>query len=166
MMNWIQGHPLGRQFKALVTHDGIFSTVFGLATEELYFLHREFGGEWGTDTQAKYAKWDPAMHTDAWATPHLIIHSEKDYRLTISDGLAAFNILQTKGVASELLTFPDETHFVLAPENSLVWHETVLGWINKHVGLPEYVSSGRAREAVRMNPTRERREGKVRLVHA
>ena len=68
----------------------------------------------------------------------LVIHSEKDYRLAVSEGLAAFNVLQARGIESQFLTFPDENHWVLKPENSLVWHKTVLNWINKHVGLPPF----------------------------
>ncbi|KAB8670409.1 hypothetical protein FH972_026322 [Carpinus fangiana] len=137
MMNWIQGHALGRKFKALVTHDGVFSTSYELATDEVYFINREFGrSDTSADRPNAYDRWDPAKHTDAWSTPHLIIHSELDYRLTMADGLAAFNVLQERGVESELLVFPDENHFVLKPENSLRWHETVFSFINRHVGLP------------------------------
>lgn len=137
MLNWIQGHPLGRKFKALVTHDGVFSSSYEVATDELYFINREFGGPWSSSKPAAaFDKWDPRLFTDNWATPHLIIHSELDYRLAVTDGLAAFNVLQTKGVESELLVFPDENHFVLKPENSLRWHEAVFSFINKHVGLP------------------------------
>jgi hypothetical protein len=64
--------------------------------------------------------------------------NSKDYRICISEGLAAFNVLQARGVDSQLLTFPDENHFVLKPENSLVWHKTVLNWIRKYVGMSPY----------------------------
>jgi dipeptidyl aminopeptidase/acylaminoacyl peptidase len=64
-----------------------------------------------------------------------------DYRLTISEGLAAFNVLQCKGVESQFLTFPDENHWVLKPENGLVWHKVVLDWINEHVGLEKYTEA-------------------------
>jgi dipeptidyl aminopeptidase/acylaminoacyl peptidase len=82
--------------------------------------------------------------TENWATPQLVIHSELDYRLTISEGLAAFNVLQSKGIESQFLTFPDENHWVLKPENSLMWHEVVLDWINEHVGLEKYTESQKA----------------------
>jgi dipeptidyl aminopeptidase/acylaminoacyl peptidase len=123
--------------KALVTHDGVFSMTGQMASEELYFPIHDFNGTlW--DKPDNWAKWDPSAHTDRWATPHLIIHSELDYRLTISEGLAAFHTLQSKGIESQFLTFPDENHWVLKPENSLLWHEVVLDWINDHVGLPKY----------------------------
>ncbi|KAI0856177.1 prolyl oligopeptidase [Xylaria cubensis] len=134
MINWIQGHPLGRKFKALVCHDGIFNTLGDWATEELFFVMHDMGGTpW--ENRDLYEKWDPAAFVGEWATPQLIIHNELDYRLPISEGLAAFNALQTRGVPSRFLMFPDENHWVLKPENSLVWHKEVLGWINKYTGL-------------------------------
>ncbi|KAJ4372189.1 hypothetical protein N0V83_003963 [Neocucurbitaria cava] len=146
MMNWIQGHPLGRKFKALVTHDGVFSMSGQMASEELYFPFHEFQGPlW--KNRAGWAKWDPSEFTQHWATPHLIIHSDLDYRLTISEGLAAFNVLQVRGVESQFLTFPDENHWVLKPENSLMWHEVVLDWINGYVGLDKYTESRKGLEA-------------------
>lgn len=136
MMNWIQGQPLGRKFKALVTHDGVFSMVSQLASEEQYFPLADLKGPlWKVPEE--WQKWDPSRFTANWETPHLIIHNELDYRLTIAEGLAAFNVLQMKGIESAFLTFPDENHWVLQPENSLVWHYAVINWINKHVGLPE-----------------------------
>ncbi|KAJ5218243.1 uncharacterized protein N7498_000342 [Penicillium cinerascens] len=135
MMNWIQGHDLGRKFKALVTHDGVFSMTSQLASEEQYFpLHDLKGPIW--KVPENWAEWDPSRFTGEWQTPHLIIHNELDYRLTIAEGLAAFNVLQMRGIDSAFLTFPDENHWVLNPENSLLWHRTVLNWINKYVGLP------------------------------
>ncbi|KIN04004.1 hypothetical protein OIDMADRAFT_194096 [Oidiodendron maius Zn] len=134
MVNWIQGHPLGRKFKALVTHDGVFSTLNQYTSEELFFPHHDFGGTlW--ENREGYEKWDPARHLENWATPHLIIHNDLDYRLPVAEGLAAFNVLQLRGIESRFLNFPDENHWVLKPENSLVWHKEVLGWINKYSGV-------------------------------
>ncbi|KAI0878949.1 prolyl oligopeptidase [Hypoxylon argillaceum] len=134
MINWIQGHPLGRKFKALVCHDGIFNTLGDWSTEELFFVIHDMGGTpW--ENRDLYEKWDPSAFVGEWATPQLVIHSELDYRLPISEGLAAFNALQSRGVPSKFLTFPDENHWVIKPENSLVWHKEVLGWINKYTGL-------------------------------
>jgi dipeptidyl aminopeptidase/acylaminoacyl peptidase len=134
MMNWIQGHDLGRKFKALVTHDGIFSTKFALATEELYFpIHDLMGTYW--ESKEIWKKWDPSEFVPEWRTPHLVIHNTLDYRLSLAEGLATFNALQLQGVESAFLTFPDENHWVTKPENSLLWHKTVINWINKYVGL-------------------------------
>lgn len=137
MVNWIQGHSLGRKFKALVTHDGVFSTLNQYASEELWFPKHDFEGTlW--DNRADYERWDPARFLGNWKTPHLIIHNELDYRLPISEGLAAFNVLQERGIKSQFLSFPDEGHWVLKPENSLQWHTVVINWINQFVGLPKY----------------------------
>ena len=137
MINWMNGHPLGREFKALVCHDGVFSMTNQMSSDEQYFPNHDLGGPcW--EAQSTWDKWDPSRHTGNWTTPQLVIHNELDYRLPISEGLAAFNVLQERGVESRFLTFPDENHWVLNQENSLVWHTVVLNWINDHVGLPKY----------------------------
>ncbi|SMR52933.1 unnamed protein product [Zymoseptoria tritici ST99CH_1E4] len=162
MMNWIQGHPLGRKFKAIVCHDGITSFAGGqFSTEELYFPLHDLGVPWesnsskagtevtknfGATSTSAWRKWDPSEHFSNWATPQLVIHSSKDYRLPIGEGLAAFNVLQARGVDSQLLTFPDENHWVLKPENSLLWHKVVLNWINKYAGLPAFAEEGEESE--------------------
>ncbi|KAK4938472.1 hypothetical protein LTR10_021101 [Elasticomyces elasticus] len=138
MMNWMEGHDLGRKFKALVCHDGVFSMTGQVASEEQYFPVHDFGGPiW--ERQEIYDKWDPSRFTKNWSTPMLVIHNELDYRLTIAEGLSAFNVLQMKNIESRFLSFPDENHWVLKPENSLVWHLVVINWINKFVGLPKLV---------------------------
>lgn len=111
MVNWIQGNALGRRFRALVCHDGVFSTANQFATEELFFpLHDFEGPPWGEAGRANYERWNPASRTHNWQTPQMVIHNELDYRLPISEGLAAFNVLQARGVPSKFLTFPDENH--------------------------------------------------------
>ena len=107
MMNWIQGHSLAEEFKALVCHDGVFSMVNQQASDEQFFPVREMGGFYW-ETQETWDKWSPSPYTANWSTPMLVIHSELDYRLPISEGLAAFNVLQMRGVESQFLTFPDE----------------------------------------------------------
>ncbi|KAK3300056.1 Alpha/Beta hydrolase protein [Chaetomium fimeti] len=149
MINWIQGHPLGRKFKALVCHDGVFSTLNQWCTEELFFPIHDFEGTL-YDNRASYEKWDPARFVADWATPQLTIHSELDYRLPITEGLAAFNVLQAKKVPSKLLMFPDENHWVLKHENSLVWHREVIGWINKYSGIDEEQSLAEETERLKV----------------
>ena len=139
MMAWMQGHDLAKEFKALVCHDGSFNLPGQLASDEQYFPNHDVGGPPTTDPSA-WDKWSPSAHISNWTTPMLVIHNELDYRLPISDGLAMFNVLQERGVKSRFLTFPDENHWVLKEENSLVWHTVVLNWINGFVGLPEYKS--------------------------
>jgi len=141
MMNWMQGHALGKEFKALVTHDGVFSMANQMSSDEQYFPNHDLGGPYWT-AREEWEKWNPAKYTGNWSTPHLIIHNELDYRLPISEGLAAFNVLQERGVPSRFLTFPDENHWVLSEENSLLWHTVVLNWINEYAGLPPYKEKG------------------------
>ena len=137
MMNWFQGHPLGRAFKALVCHDGVFSMANQISSDEQYFPNHDLGGPYWTSKET-WEKWSPHRFTGDWSTPMLVVHNELDYRLPISEGLAMFNVLQEKGIESRFLSFSDENHWVLKEENSLVWHTVVLNWINKFVGLPPY----------------------------
>ncbi|KAK6359957.1 putative dipeptidyl-peptidase 5, variant 2 [Orbilia brochopaga] len=134
MINWIAGQPLGKKFKALVCHDGIFNTINMYATEELWFIDHDFNGQIFEHRQ-HFERWNPVGHVKNWSTPMMIIHSSKDYRIPISEALAAFNVLQIKGIKSKFLTFPDENHWVLKPENSLVWHKEVLEWMAEFTGL-------------------------------
>ena len=151
MMNWIQGHPLGRRFKALVCHDGVFSMTNQMSSDEQYFPNHDLGGPYWRAME-NWEKWNPARFTGEWKTPQLVIHNELDYRLPISEGLAVFNVLQERGVESRFLTFPDENHWVLKEENSLVWHTVVLNWINKFVGLPAYKEEGEMGVEVQSRP--------------
>ncbi|KAJ5212436.1 uncharacterized protein N7498_004082 [Penicillium cinerascens] len=136
MINWIQGNPLGRKFKALVSHDGTFVADAKISTEELWFIEHDFNGTFWANRD-NYRRWDPSApeHILQMDTPQLIIHSDLDFRLPISEGLSLFNVLQMRGVPSRLLNFPDENHWVTNQENSLVWHQQVLGWINKYSGI-------------------------------
>lgn len=136
MSNWIQGHDLGRKFKAIVTHDGISQTEAAFSTEELWFIRHDYNGT-VLDPTATYDKWNPFDHVANFSTPQFIIHNTLDYRLPESDGIGLFNVLQTKGVPSRFLNFPDENHWVLKQENSLVWHTEIFNWINHYSkGLP------------------------------
>lgn len=117
-----------------------------LATDELHFHYYEMDGPvWEPGfvpnlphQLGKRHQWSPNTHLENFATPQLVIHSDKDYRVPIAEGLAMFNVLQARGVPSQFLMFPDENHWVVRPENSLVWYKTVLNWINKYVGLPKF----------------------------
>ncbi|KAF7588419.1 putative dipeptidyl-peptidase 5 [Aspergillus hancockii] len=138
MINWIQGSDLGRKFKALVSHDGTFVADAKISTEELWFMQHDFNGTFW-DNRENYRRWDPSTPERIlkFATPQLIIHSDLDYRLPVAEGLSLFNVLQERGVPSRFLNFPDENHWVINKENSLVWHQQVLGWLNKYSGVGE-----------------------------
>ena len=134
MINWIAGVWNG-PWRCLVTHDGVFDDrMMGFSTEELWFSEWEHAGPGHTpwDDPAAYERFNPADHVKDWVKPQLIIHSEKDFRIPIEQGLGAFDALQRRGIESRLLTFPDENHWVLKPANSLTWHATVLGWLDAH----------------------------------
>jgi dipeptidyl aminopeptidase/acylaminoacyl peptidase len=129
MVNWIAGQT--DRFRCLVSHDGnIDERTAYLMTEELWFPEWEHGGIPWANPEG-FAKHDPIDHIENWKTPTLVVHGAKDYRVVYTQGLATFTALQRKGVPSKLLFFPDENHWVLKPQNSKLWHETVMGWLDQ-----------------------------------
>lgn len=131
MIDWIEGHT--DMFKCLVTHDGPFDqrSMFG-STEELWFPIWEFNGTpW--DRGNFYEIYSPSTYVNNFKTPMLVVHSQKDYRVPVTQGFQLFTALQLKGVPSELLYFSDEDHFVQKPQNAKVWWREVLGWLNKYL---------------------------------
>ena len=135
MINWIEGHnndPRFR-FKVLVCHDGVFNltSMYG-ATEELWFPEWEFKGTpWSNP--AMYSRWSPHNFINNFNTPILIIHGELDFRVPFGDGLQLYTAVQRKGIDSKFLSFPDEGHWVLKPQNSNFWYHTVLDWLDKYL---------------------------------
>ncbi|HKI85357.1 MAG TPA: S9 family peptidase [Thermoanaerobaculia bacterium] len=130
MINWIEGNWPDR-FRCLVNHDGVFDQrMMYYSTEELWFPEWEFGGPYW-DNPAAYERFNPVNYVKLWHTPMLVIHGGHDYRIPDSQGIGAFTALQRKGIPSEFLFFPDESHFVLKPANSLLWHKKVFEWIEK-----------------------------------
>jgi len=135
MVDWILGHnndPRFR-FKALVSHAGVYNltSMYG-ATEELWFPEWEFKGTPWTNP-AMYERWSPDRFANNFATPTLVTAGELDYRVPYTESLQLFTALQRKGVESKLVVFPDEGHWILKPQNSKLWHDTVLEWLNKHL---------------------------------
>jgi dipeptidyl aminopeptidase/acylaminoacyl peptidase len=131
--NWLAGHQPER-FAAFVTHAGIFNTEsMQLGTEELWFPRWEFKGwPWESpETKARWQSQSPSSATAQMTKPMLVIHGELDYRVPVSESFQLYNTLQLRGVPSELLYFPDEFHFVLKPQNSKLWYETVLAWCER-----------------------------------
>ncbi|HVG19485.1 MAG TPA: S9 family peptidase [Blastocatellia bacterium] len=135
MVNWFLGHndDARVKFKALVSHAGLYNFVsmYG-ATEELWFTEWEFKGTPWTNPDL-YAKWSPHMYVKNFKTPTLVIHGELDYRVPVGEGLQLFTALQRQGVESKLLYYPDEGHWVLKPQNSELWYNTVLEWFDRHL---------------------------------
>jgi dipeptidyl aminopeptidase/acylaminoacyl peptidase len=132
MANWILGHT--NRFKCIVTHDGMFNpfSAWG-TTEELWFNEWEFKGTPYTNHDM-YNKWSPRNSSPNFKMPTLVIHSQLDYRLDVSEGFQLFTTLQRMGVPSKMLYFPDEGHWVLKPQNSQLWYKTVNDWVDQWVG--------------------------------
>ncbi len=133
MVNWIAGN-WNEPWKCLVSHDGVFeNNAMGYATEELWFSEWENGGT-PYDNPAGYQKFNPANHVANFKVPMLVIHGQQDFRIPVEQGIALFTANQRKGVESKFLYFPDENHWVLKPQNSVLWHETVNAWLKQHIG--------------------------------
>ncbi len=140
MVYWLAGHT--NRFKVLVDHDGVFNPVnmYG-STEELWFVDWEFGGT-AYANRALYEKWSPLNFAQNWKTPMLIVHSQLDYRVDLSEGYQAFTALRKMGVPGKFLSFPDEGHWVTRPRNRRLWWGTVLDWLDQYL-QPGATPSGR-----------------------
>ena len=131
MIYWIAGHT--DRFKTLVDHDGVFNTVsMAGSTEELWFTDWEFGGTPYQNRQL-YEQWSPLNSVKNWKTPMLIVHSQLDYRVDLSEGYQAFTALRRMGVPAKFLYFPDEGHWVLRPRNRRLWWGVVLDWLDQYL---------------------------------
>lgn len=119
------------RFKTFIAHDGIFNTrsMYG-TTEELFFVDKDFGGNyWQIPVPNAYTDFNPIEHVDKWDTPILIIQGGRDYRISIGQGLEAFQVAQLKGIKSKLLYFPDENHWVLNAQNGIIWQNEFFKWL-------------------------------------
>jgi dipeptidyl aminopeptidase/acylaminoacyl peptidase len=138
MVNWIAGNWFDKQgnspWKCLVSHDGVFDQrMMGYATEELWFTEWEQGGT-PYAVPKNYEQFNPVNHVAKWKTPMLVIHGQQDFRIPVEQGIGVFTALQRRGIESQFLYFPDENHWVLKPQNSVQWHDTVNAWLKKHIG--------------------------------
>jgi dipeptidyl aminopeptidase/acylaminoacyl peptidase len=131
MINWIAGNWPDR-FRCLVNHDGTFDErAMSFETEELWFTEWEFGGD-AIHHPEGHEKHNPVHHVAKWKTPMLVVHGALDFRIPDTQGMATFTALQRQGIPSMFLHYPDENHWVLKPHNSIQWHETVLGWLDRY----------------------------------
>ena len=130
---WLAGHHDGR-FKCFIAHDGIFNLEQQyVETEEMWFPQWDLGGpywEKNEVTERTYAA-SPHLYADKWDTPILCIHGEKDYRILYSQAVSAFQAARLRGVPAELLLFPDENHWVLKPQNGILWQRTYFNWLDR-----------------------------------
>jgi len=134
MVDWILGHT--QRFKALVSHAGVFDlrSEFG-ATEELWFPLWEFrGAPW--DSPDLYAKFSPSFYARDFRTPTLVVGGELDFRVPYTQSLQLYTALQEQKVPSKLLIYPDEGHWVLKPQNSVLWYKTFIDWVTEWVNKP------------------------------
>ena len=137
---WLAGNHKGR-FKAFVAHDGLFNLqTFWGETEEMWFANSEFLDPYwkaGEDPDVAHAySGSPHLFVKNWDSPILIIQNELDYRVPMSNGIAAFTAARTLGLPARLLSFPDEGHWVLKPQNSVLWYRTVLDWVDTWLSMP------------------------------
>ena len=132
---YLAGHH-NKRFKAFIAHDGAFNLESMYTdTEEAWFSNWEYD-----DAYWKYVKTNRAKRTyshsphkfvDKWDTPILCIHGEMDYRINANQGFGAFNAARLRGIPAELLIYPDENHWVLKPQNGVLWQRTFFGWLDK-----------------------------------
>jgi len=133
---YLAGHH-EKRFKAFISHCGMFNfESFYAGTEETFFPNHDFGGAyWEKDNkvaQRSYAN-SPHKFVDKWDTPILIITGGKDFRIPYTESLQAFNAAKLNGVEARLLYFPEETHFVLKPQNAILWKREFFGWLDKYL---------------------------------
>lgn len=131
---WLAGHH-NKRFKAFIAHCGVFhSEMEYLTTEEMFFDQWEMGGApWETDNRIAMKSFEQSPHkfVKKWDTPILIIHGGNDFRIPYTQGMAAFNAAQMLGVPSKFIFFPDETHWVLKPQNGILWQREFKGWLDR-----------------------------------
>jgi dipeptidyl aminopeptidase/acylaminoacyl peptidase len=132
---YLAGHH-DKRFKAFIAHDGAFNLESMYTdTEEVFFSNWEYDDAyWNKDQTANASRtyeYSPHKFVDKWDTPILCIHGEKDYRIVYNQGMGAFNAARMRGIPAELLIFPDENHWVLKPQNGILWQRTFFDWLDR-----------------------------------
>ena len=129
---WLAGHHNGR-FKSLIAHCGVYNleSMFG-QTEEIFFSQWDMKGRpWDRPKPASYTWFSPHRTVDQWTSPILVIHNENDFRVPLAQGLEAYTAAQLRGIKTKLLYFPDESHWVVKPQNSVLWQKVFFDWLNE-----------------------------------
>ncbi|MEZ5105949.1 MAG: S9 family peptidase [Draconibacterium sp.] len=133
---YLAGNHEGR-FKAFIAHDGIFNFEhMYTTTEEMWFVNWDYGGAYWDKTNAAAQRsytFSPHKYVQNWDTPILIVQGGKDYRVPSEQGMAAFNAAVLRGVPAELLYFPEENHWVLQPQNGILWQRVFFNWLDKYL---------------------------------
>lgn len=131
---WLAGNH-NKRFKAFIAHDGMFNfEAQYLETEEIWFEHWDIGGPFWDKSNTKAQKsfaFSPHRFVQNWDTPILVIHGELDYRIVASQGMSAYNAAVLQGIPAEYLYFPDENHWVLKPQNGILWQRRFFNWLDK-----------------------------------
>ncbi len=132
---WMMGRAEQR-FKALIAHCGVFNleSMYG-ATEELFFVNWDLGGPYWSNPEVRQRneKFSPNRFVGNWKTPLLVIHGQKDFRVPVTQGMEAFTAAQVEGVPSRFLYFPEEGHWVLSPQNGVLWHRVFFDWLERYL---------------------------------
>jgi len=136
---WLAGNH-DKRFSAFIAHDGMFNLESQyLETDEMWFVNWDLGGAfWETDNEIAQRSYENSPHkfvTD-WDTPMLVIHGEQDYRIASTQGMSAFNAAKLLDVPAQFLYFPDENHWVLSPQNGILWQRTFFTWLDKWLKPP------------------------------
>jgi dipeptidyl aminopeptidase/acylaminoacyl peptidase len=129
---WLAGNH-EKRFKALISHDGIFNfESMYLSTEEMFFVNHDLGGSfWQTPLPETWKLDSPHKYVQNWDTPILVIHGGKDFRIPETEGMQAFQAAQLRGIPSKFLYFPEESHWVLSPQNGILWQREFFGWLDR-----------------------------------
>jgi dipeptidyl aminopeptidase/acylaminoacyl peptidase len=134
---WLAGNH-ERRFKAFVSHAGVFNleSMFG-ATEELFFPEFDLGGTyWDSPRPESYDLFSPHRFVQNWDTPMLIIGGQLDFRVPVTESMQAFTALRAQGIEGRFLYYPEEGHWILSPQNGLVWHREFFGWLDRYLKPP------------------------------
>ena len=128
---WLAGHH-NKRFKAFIAHCGMydFESWYG-STEEMWFANYDLGGPFWANPKPKSYDFSPHKFVGNWDTPILVIEGQNDFRIPFTQGMEAFNAAQLLGIPSKFLFFPDETHFVTKPQNSILWQREFFKWLDK-----------------------------------
>jgi dipeptidyl aminopeptidase/acylaminoacyl peptidase len=122
-----------KRFKTFIAHDGVFNTqsMYG-TTEEMFFVNYDYGGPyWDEKNKKTYTEFNPLSYVTKWDTPIFIIQGGKDYRIPDTQAMEAFNAAQLRGIKSKFLYLPEENHWVMKPQNSLVWQREFFKWLKE-----------------------------------
>lgn len=132
---WLMGNSEDR-FATMIAHCGVFNLESMYAsTEELFFVNWDLGGPYwkSPELREKYEQFSPNRYIGNWKTPLLVIHGDKDFRVPINQGLEAFTVAQVEGVPSRFLYFPNEGHWVMKPQNGVLWHRVFFDWLGRYL---------------------------------